>query len=82
MNKELARAVGLELADIRNTKNYSIIDVATKIDINRDTISRYENGTTSVKLYILDLLLELYEVPLDIFFKNVYARMQKYEKEV
>lgn len=77
MKIELVKAIGLELADIRRSKGFQIIDVSTKTLINKDTISKYENGNSSMKIYILSDLLDFYEEDFLNFFKNVYDRMQK-----
>ena len=49
-------------------------------NINKDTISKYENGNSSMKIYIIDLLLEFYDVNIAYFFNKVYDRMQNIEK--
>lgn len=76
MKTETIKAIGLELADIRRSKELSILDVANDIGINKDTISKYENGNSSMKVYILDILLNYYNVNIANFFANVYDRMQ------
>lgn len=76
MKTETIKAIGLELADIRRSKELSILDVANDIGINKDTISKYENGNSSMKVYILDILLNYYNVNIANFFANVYDRLQ------
>ncbi len=76
MRSNMIRCIGLELADIRNTKDYSIIEVSKKIDVNKDTISNYENGKSPMQITILEKLLNFYNVPVNIFFNKVYDRMQ------
>lgn len=76
MKTETIKAIGLELADIRRSKGLSILDVANDIGINKDTISKYENGNSSMKVYILDILLNYYNENIANFFTNVYDRMQ------
>ena len=76
MKNETIKSIGLELADIRRSKELSIIDVSEKTNINKDTISKYENGNSSMKIYIIDLLLEFYDVNIAYFFSKVYDRMQ------
>lgn len=76
MKTETIKAIGLELADIRRSKELSILDVANDIGINKDTISKYENGNSSMKVYILDILLNYYNVNIANFFTNVYDRLQ------
>lgn len=77
MKNELIKAIGLELCDIRKSKDLMILEVAEKTLVNKDTISKYENGNSSMKIYILAKLLDYYNITFDIFFKNVYDRMQK-----
>ena len=77
MKNELIKAIGLELCDIRKSKDLMILEVAEKTLVNKDTISKYENGNSSIKIYILDILLDYYGVSIDIFFKKVYDRMQR-----
>lgn len=76
MKNELIKSIGLELADIRREKEFSIIDVSIKTEINKDTISKYENGNSSMKIYILDILLSYYNIDIASFFKKVYDGMQ------
>ena len=76
MISKTTKAVGLELANIRKSKDLLITEVSEATNINKDTISKYENGNSSIKIYILDILLNYYDVSIDIFFKKVYDRMQ------
>ena len=76
MKEELVKYIGLELADIRKTQGYLIIDVAEKTKINKDTISKYENGNSSMKIFILAKLLDFYNISIVYFFTKVYDRVQ------
>ena len=76
MISETTKAIGLELANIRKSRALLITEVSEATKINKDTISKYENGNSSIKIYILDILLNYYDVSIDIFFKKVYDRMQ------
>ena len=76
MISETTKAIGLELANIIKSKDLLITEVSEATKINKDTISKYENGNSSIKIYILDILLNYYDVSIDIFFKKVYDRMQ------
>lgn len=77
MISNTTKAIGLELADIRKSKDLLITEVSEATNVNKDTISKYENGNSSIKIYILDILLDYYGVSIDIFFKKVYDRMQR-----
>ena len=76
MKTDLIKAIGLELSDIRRSKGLQILEVSSETNINKDTISKYENGNSSMKIYILNNLLDYYNVDFVVFFKNVYDRMQ------
>ncbi len=77
MKNKLIKSIGLELADIRRSHDLQLVDVASAIKISKDTISKYENGNSSMKIYIINILLEYYSTDLLIFFTKVYDRMQK-----
>ena len=81
MKNDFTRAIGLELADIRRSNNISIIKVAEDTDINKDTISKYENNNSSMKIYIIYELLKYYNIDILYFFTKVYDRMQKNIKQ-
>ncbi len=77
MKNQLIKSIGLELADIRRSRELSITDVSESTKINKDTISKYENGNSTMKIYIIDILLEYYGINIANFFTKVYDRMQK-----
>lgn len=63
-----------ELRSIRARKNVSIEEVAKQTQVNKDTISRYENNLVSMQIDKLEQLLNYYDVKFDIFFENIYAK--------
>ena len=63
-----------ELRSIRAIKKVSIEKVAEESQVNKDTISRYENNLTSMQIDILEKLLTYYKIDFDIFFTNIYAK--------
>ena len=70
-----------ELRSIRAIKDVSIEEVARGSQVNKDTISRYENNLTSMQIDILEKLLNYSNQDFDIFFTNIYAKKHKLEKE-
>lgn len=76
MKNELIKSIGLELADIRRSRELQIITVSEATKLNKDTISKYENGNSSMKIYIINILLEYYGIDLLYFFTKVHDRMQ------
>ena len=77
MKNELIKSIGLELNNIRRSHELQIINVSKETGINKDTISKYENGNSSMKIYIINILLEYYNIDLLTFFTKVYDRLQK-----
>lgn len=76
MHTKINTTTAASLRGLRAERNMTIEEVASKTGVNKDTISRYENSNVSMQLYILDKLVECYGVSLDIFFKNIYDKMQ------
>ena len=82
MISETTKAVGLELANIRKSKDLLITEVSEATKLNKDTISKYENGNSSIKVYILDILLNYYNVSIDIFLKKYMTECRINVKKV
>lgn len=73
-----------ELRKIRAEKNYSQEDVINGINekngkrvINVGTLVRYEKGTVVQSLDKLAVILDFYEIDMDIFFKLIYENMYR-----
>ena len=82
MKKDIGKYVSEELRSLRSISNRSVEEVAKATNLNKDTIYRYEKDASSIKLYILELLLNYYEINFFIFVANIYDRLQnKKEKE-
>lgn len=79
MERIARKLVADKLRGIRAECGYSLEFVAKQSDVNKDTISRYENGTVSQQVDILEKLLKVYNVDFSIFFNNIYANSQKKE---
>ena len=76
----MLEAIGKELKIVRIRNNYSIEDVADKLNVNRETIRRYENNSNGLSVERLEELLDFYKVPKDIFFTNVCAYLHRTDK--
>lgn len=76
MHTEINISTASKLRGLRAERNLTLEEVAEKTGINKDTISRYENSNVSMQLWILDRLVNCYDTSLDIFFKNIYDKMQ------
>lgn len=73
----MQESIGKELKIIRIRKNLTIEEVATALNLNAETIRRYENNGSGLSVERLESLLELYETDKYIFFKNVCENMHK-----
>ena len=50
----MLEAIGKELKVLRIRNNYSIEDVANKLNVNRETIRRYENNSNGLSVERLE----------------------------
>lgn len=50
-------------------------EVSHKLNVSYETIRKCESGEFNYSLETVEKLLELYNVPLDIFFRNVCENM-------
>lgn len=80
MHTEINKLAASKLRGLRAEKGYKLEEVASNTSINKDTICRYENSNVSMQLWILDKLVTFYGISLDIFFKEIYDKMQKKEE--
>lgn len=71
--KNTRELIADELRSIRAKLNLSIENVAEHSNVNKDTISRYENNLVSMNIDIIEKLLNVYNIDFDIFFTNIYA---------
>lgn len=69
----MLEAIGKELKVIRIRNDLSLDDVAEKMNINRETLRRYENNSNGLSVERLEELLNYYNVEKSIFFDNVCA---------
>lgn len=75
---KLQRAMADELMRLRYEKDMTAVEVAEKAGIHVGTIFKYEfNRVQAMNTGTLAKLLEVYDVPLDIFFHTVSAKTQK-----
>lgn len=77
----MQNAIGKELKIIRIRNNLRLEDVADNLDINRETLRRYENNSNGLSVERLEELLNFYKVDKSIFFENVCANMHETKNE-
>lgn len=71
----MLEAIGKELKVVRIRQNLSLEYVAEKLDINKETLRRYENNSSGLSVERLEEILKFYNVSISIFFKNVCEYM-------
>lgn len=59
-----------KLRGLRAEKDMSVEEVATKVNIHKATIRRYENQATQITLDRLEELLDFYGVGFNTFFRD------------
>lgn len=75
---KLQKTMADELMKLRYEKDMTAIEVARRSGINVGTVFKYElNKVQSMNTDTLAKILEVYGVPLDIFFHEVSAKTQK-----
>ncbi len=67
-----AETIIAKLRGLRAEKNVDLGTVGEAIKVHRTTLSVYESGTRKMPLPVLLDLLDYYQVPAHIFFKNIY----------
>ena len=73
----MQKSIGNELKIIRIRNNLRLEDVADSLNINRETLRRYENNANGLSIEKLEGLLDFYKVDKAIFFENVCANMHE-----
>lgn len=71
----MLNSIGTELKVIRIRNELRLEDVADKLQLNRETLRRYENDANGLSVERLEQLLNFYNVDKSIFFKNVCANI-------
>ena len=73
----MQNSIGKELKIIRIRNNLKLEDVADSLDINKETLRRYENNSNGLSVERLEQLLDFYKTDKSIYFENVCADMHK-----
>lgn len=71
---KFSKRIGKALAKQRLEKNWRQEQVAEKINVEQETISRFERGATLPPLLRLIVLADLYGVPLDTLVRSGSSR--------
>lgn len=71
--------VSAELKLIRNEHNDLQEDLAKKSGVATSTISKYEDGSSTLKMKKIEQILKPYNISLPIFFERILAKTHKKE---
>lgn len=72
---DILKLSSTRLKGLRAENNMSLEDVANKIGVHRETIRRYESDSSNMSMEVFIQLLNLYNVPVTIFFDSLYGKM-------
>lgn len=65
----MQNSIGKELKIIRIRNNLRLEDVADNLNINKETLRRYENNSNGLSVERLEQLLDFYKIDKSIFLK-------------
>lgn len=60
--------IGSRIRELRKGKKMTQFELASKLNISQQTLSRYENGSTQISYAELIRLVELFKIPIEYFF--------------
>ncbi len=75
----MLNAIGKELKIARLRNSLELQDVSVDLNLNKETLRRYENNASGLSVERLEELLNYYKVDKNIFFNNVCEYMHKTE---
>lgn len=77
----MQEAIGKELKIIRLRNNLKLENVANDLNLNSETLRRYENATSGLSIERLEELLNYYKIEKTIFFQNICEYMHTKNEE-
>lgn len=60
--------IGSRIRELRKGKNLTQTELASKLNLSQQTLSRYENGSTQIPYAELLNLVEFFKTPIEYFF--------------
>lgn len=77
MYKNYNKICGKKLKKIRESRNYSLLEVGELIGKAKSTMSQYENGKRGCDVPTLAQLMEVYKYSLSYFIEEVIRECRK-----
>ena len=59
--------IGKRITELRVQNNLSQENLAEKLGISRSSLSRYEKGSRTIDIYVLNNILEIFNISYDDF---------------
>lgn len=75
-NYALSFFFGLIIRRLRKEKGYTASELAMKINISQQQMSRYERGINKINVDIIAEISFALEIPIEIFFKYAVAEVK------
>lgn len=72
--------IGKRITELRAQNNLSQENLAEKLGISRSSLSRYEKGSRTIDIYVLNNILEIFNISYDDFVQDKLKG--NYKKEV
>ena len=72
--------IGKRITELRTQNNLSQENLAEKLGISRSSLSRYEKGSRTIDIYVLNNILEIFNISYDEFVQDKLKG--NYKKEV
>lgn len=66
------KRIGNAMKLLRNSKNWSLTEESTMLNIHRNTLSMYEENPENMGLGLFDSFLKLHNIERENFFKLAY----------
>lgn len=60
--------IKLTIKACRINAGYTLVEASDKLEINKSTLSKYENDSTDISISLLNKISDLYQMPKDYIF--------------
>ncbi|MBG5898553.1 helix-turn-helix transcriptional regulator [Providencia stuartii] len=82
MRTVFTKAVGQEIYRIRRSRGITGRELAKELNVSQQQVSRYERGICGITVDTLILILNVLNVSVDGFFKQVYLNIFDLQKQI
>ncbi|ENZ0172944.1 helix-turn-helix domain-containing protein [Providencia rettgeri] len=68
--------LGLTIRRLRKERGYTALELANKINVSQQQISRYERGINRINVDVIAEISFALDIPFEIFFKHAIAEVK------